>query len=324
MRLLFTLFSTVLFLVHSNGQNIIYVNNANNGSPSDYTSLQDAVDAASAGDILYIYPSPYNYGDVTINKKLLIVGPGYDIPVNSTLGSNANLDNTNIDDITLGQGSDQTVIRGCKIKTVAILQTTNIVIQYNFLSSQLYLASCSGININGNYLTYIISGNSEMSNIEISNNYFSSTSNSSLSFAILKNNIIRNSNLFFNNSSIYNNIFPLNGIFISSGNIVNNNIFVKDYTDYAQNNLINVAEDAIFIGYPTQDNHSFDARWQLKADAPAKGYGFDGTDCGIFGGTSPYRLSGLSTIPYIYQLNAPISVGQNDNLNVTIKARSGN
>lgn len=79
----------------------------------------------------------------------------------------------------------------------------------------------------------------------------------------------------------------------------------------------------LFVGYPTQGSYSYDSRWQFQANSPAKAYGINGEDCGIFGGDSPYKLSGIADRPLIYSLDVPFSVGGN-NVNINIKIRAEN
>jgi hypothetical protein len=56
-----------------------------------FSTIQAAVNAAVAGDIIQIQPSPTAYGSVTINKQLTIMGIGFnltkDIPLSSTMGN---------------------------------------------------------------------------------------------------------------------------------------------------------------------------------------------------------------------------------------------
>ena len=50
---------------------------------------------------------------------------------------------------------------------------------------------------------------------------------------------------------------------------------------------------------------STDGQYSLKAGSPAIGAGIGGTNCGIFGSTTPYRLSGIPSVPTIYALTSP-------------------
>lgn len=50
-------------------------NDPNN--PAQYTVMQNAHDAASNGDTIYIFGSATMYGELLINKQLMIIGNGY-------------------------------------------------------------------------------------------------------------------------------------------------------------------------------------------------------------------------------------------------------
>ncbi|MCK4754754.1 MAG: right-handed parallel beta-helix repeat-containing protein, partial [Calditrichia bacterium] len=61
----------------------------------------------------------------------------------------------------------------------------------------------------------------------------------------------------------------------------------------------------------------------LKNGSPAIGAGSGGTDCGAFGGLSPYILSGIPNLPHIYEADVPASASSESGLQVTIKVKSG-
>ncbi len=49
----------------------------NTNIPAQYTSLQTAIDDSATGDTLLIHGSPNTYGDLTILKSLVLIGPGF-------------------------------------------------------------------------------------------------------------------------------------------------------------------------------------------------------------------------------------------------------
>lgn len=104
-----------------------------------YGTIQEAVDAASPDDIVYIQPSPTKYGSATVRKPLIFRGIGFDLDkdiphqsVITTLTLANNLDNTSdasgteiegliVDNINIGfsAGIDYTIndiiIKNCQI-----------------------------------------------------------------------------------------------------------------------------------------------------------------------------------------------------------------
>ncbi len=69
---------------------------------------------------------------------------------------------------------------------------------------------------------------------------------------------------------------------------------------------------------------STDGKYQLKEGSPAKGGGLNGVDCGVFGGSTPYVLSGIPPGPSIYEASAPASAPKGAGLSVTLKIKSHN
>ncbi|MEO7081695.1 MAG: hypothetical protein ABIY71_09215, partial [Flavobacteriales bacterium] len=47
------------------------------GYPAQYNNLQAAHDAAAGGDTLYVTPSATNYGDLSVDRAITVIGGGY-------------------------------------------------------------------------------------------------------------------------------------------------------------------------------------------------------------------------------------------------------
>jgi hypothetical protein len=87
----------------------------------------------------------------------------------------------------------------------------------------------------------------------------------------------------------------------------------------------NVRPDSLFIASNNQQGiTSTDGYYILKPNSIAKGYATDQTDCGAFGGTTPYTLSGLPAIPNIYFLQINQNATQGGGLKINIKAKANN
>jgi hypothetical protein len=70
---------------------------------------------------------------------------------------------------------------------------------------------------------------------------------------------------------------------------------------------------------------SWDGKYTLKAGSPAVAAGTSGIDCGVFGGSTPYRLSGIPPIPSIYSLNSPQGTTPPGNtIQINLSTRSNN
>jgi len=77
----------------------------------------------------------------------------------------------------------------------------------------------------------------------------------------------------------------------------------------------------VFVG---PDGNSTDGQWQLERGSPALETGINGEDVGMFGGSSPYMLSGIPSLPHIYFLSAPSVGSATDGLQVRLKVKSTN
>jgi hypothetical protein len=86
-----------------------------------------------------------------------------------------------------------------------------------------------------------------------------------------------------------------------------------------------VGSDSLFItSNNSQGITSTDGYYMLKTNSPGKAYSTDLTDCGAFGGSAPYVLSGLPPIPNIYFLQINQNATQGGGLKINIKAKANN
>ena len=340
----FFLFAALIFVSVSSFAKIWRVNN-NVGVTANFTSLQAAHDGAAAGDTLYLESSPTSYGAVTCSKKLYIIGTGYFLDQNLNL--QAFTLPSKVDQIYLNAGSTGSVVEGLSFNGSGVsISVSDVVIRRNnFASANGTTAdySTGAVNINSpssnilitqNYgLT--ISNNGTSTGILITNNYLAyhgyageTTAGtflqlSATTVAIVKNNIFRRGTVTTYNTNLSNNIMYA-GFFTGTGNLVSNNLASGTQFGTADGNQANVTMANVFIATGTSDNY-----FQLKPGSPAIGAGFGSTalnpvDAGMYGGSTPYVLSGMPAIPSIYFFtNQP--VGSNSSpISVQIKVRSNN
>ena len=74
---------TTFLLLFGVAHATIYTVDNNLNSGAMFTDLQAAVDSADNGDTILVSGSGTHYGDITINKKLILIGAGYN-PNNQT------------------------------------------------------------------------------------------------------------------------------------------------------------------------------------------------------------------------------------------------
>jgi hypothetical protein len=121
--------------------------------------------------------------------------------------------------------------------------------------------------------------------------------------AIVRNNVINGRVRIFN--SIFNNNIMMAGNsssveFNSTMVSILNNIGNSTQFGTTNGNQSNVNMADVFQYAPGNENT--DNHYQLKAGSPAIGAGVSGVDCGMFGGTQPYVLSGMPAIPAIFEV----------------------
>ncbi len=303
------------------------VNNA--GLPADFTTVQAAHDAVNvlAGDTLHIEPSVVSYGALVSTKKLIIIGPGYFL--NENAGQQANPATATISSFTLNAGSDGSVISGLTITSTCYIRTGNITISRNNIAAYIYLSrdySYSNVLISGNYGAFEIHNDGVHSetiitNVLIVNNYFHRVLLNNQYSGVAANNVFTSTNAG-SSFIVKNNIFTINFnelAFNGSFNTISNNLSATtNGLPTGNGNQNGVSMTTVFVG---ATGNSTDGQWQLKEGSPAIGAGLSGEDCGIFGGNTPYHLSGLPATPSIYLLSAP-AASNGPTLPVTISVKT--
>lgn len=337
--LILTLYGSALI-----GQNIINVNNTSSGVTAQYTTLSAAVSAAVDGDIIYLYPSSASYGSATINKKLTIIGPGYNVQQNPSLQINTYVGNGVVDNLTFTAGSNGSLITGIDINVIVMNGQANIALTRCKIRAYCTLDNTNNILFEGCFFEwtgnaanpYSINAFTNNNGLIIRNNIFGAAKGNSSWYeigiqpsctAIVENNVFRWYNGFYN-SIVRNNLFLYNVANVivvgTYGNLYQNNVLVSNQTGLGSTNIIAVPEANICEGYPTQGNRSFDDRYMLKTGSPAIGAGIGGIDCGVFAGPTPYKLSGIPFVPLIYQVNAPPTGNAASGIDINVKIRANN
>lgn len=303
--------------------------NNNAGVNADFTTAQAAHDGAVAGDTIMFEPSATSYGNLTATKKVILIGPGYRVAENYPTYFTGN--NAIIGSVTFNTGSQNSAVMGLGVNSSSFtINTSNITITRNSAISggmAITIGNVSNIIVSQNFSVYI-SSVTTCSNVLISNNYisvnsgpFNYGSGAQISFS---NNIFNVTALVFSGQTLNNNILIGGTLTLNVGTTYSNNIDAMGSTTTfgtANGNIGNVTQAQVFVG---ATGNSFDGQWKLKTGSPALGAGVGGVDCGMYGGSTPYVLSGLPAIPAITKL---ITTGTGSNttpLQVTISVESKN
>ena len=351
----FSLLAIVLLqLICFNASAKVWRVNNNAGASADFSAFDAAVYSALVvnGDTLYIEGSTTSYYDASISKQLTIIGTGYfldpaDVNYPANVGLQYNKYSSVIRSINLLTGSS-----GCKFIGIVFSGGTiygdnawnNITFEKCEIAESFYVpnASNSGLTIRKCFVLSTLNCSSgSLTDFTCENNIFTGfyaspyLANLSGSNNIFRNNSFASSGIgtvtTIANCYVANNIFAQNNntpVNFTNCNI-KNNLFQQNQTlpPSAVNNLINVDMSTVYVGGTTG---SLDSRMVLKAGSPAIAAGVTvgavvTPDCGAFGATDPYKLSGIPAIPTIYSLTAPTSIPSGTNsMNVTFSTRNNN
>lgn len=137
-----------IILLHINtymSAQIIVDNNV--GVNAQYSDLQLAIDEASNGDVIYVHPSNTNYGDITINKSLTIIGKSH---------SETGVEISRINNITILHSGSGTTLKGLRVFIIRLtgesgtsfasnaLQVENITIERCRVNGPFYVGNING------------------------------------------------------------------------------------------------------------------------------------------------------------------------------------
>jgi len=226
----------------SGTSNYIYI-------PDQYTSLQDAINNSSNGDIIQINSSINITNTIQINKSIILQGTYISQPNINGTGNNSiniSISNVTIRNLTITNFSTAINIynQSVSLQNISIYNVT-------FTNTSLYT-----ININN-------SSNLSISNCTINNssqygvNLYNTTNSSFLFNTINNTQNAFNLNHHSNNNTLRNNTITNNNngitIFYSSNNTVYYNIFI-DNTYHAKDNATNNWDNGSYGNY--WDNYS--------------------------------------------------------------------
>lgn len=300
----------------------------------DFTDLNAAMASENVadGDTLYLDAGANLSAEQNVTKQVTIIGVGYDatLPYGfSTISGAFNLKKAGIKVEGLNMTAatyiqaDYVTIERCKVYHISAVLTSGIC-QYATIR-QCYVVHTNdyeGIIGLGKTDTRSAFWTVENCIIRSGGNWAYNIRN--LYSAVIRNNLLLSSGTYqgFNlrdlgNANIYNNIIVNTGsvsccVADIDGQFINN-VVGKDYNSETNRVTGSTKTDVVYTG----DYESY----TLVEDSPAKNYGTDGKDCGIFGGLYPYVKGGLPQ-GHPYYTKAVISPrAENDKVNVSLKIK---
>lgn len=328
---------------------------------AQFPTIQAAITAASAGDTIYVHGSPNAYSAFTVDKRLVIIGPGWNpnknLPLTAFINQGVNF---------TGGAAAGTEIQGLHFQTTISINTLGInnirFIRNRFSSLSINIFPNAAGTVSG----YLFEGN-WFDNAQVQTNtsytlqdfifqnniFYESGCCVSGNFAGFTNsvNILVNHNLFYGPSSGSRSVFVANARFIT----LSNNIFVRrdaganlSNSTFNNNITFNTGNDLPWTlngnvdggGNVVNQDPQMAAQASVNAGTnnplldftiaagPANNSGSDGKDMGLLydpTGSLNWNNSRGSRLPYIFSMNITTpAVAPGGNVNVTVEARRNN
>ena len=297
----------------------------NTGVPADFTNAQAANDAGTVanGDTVHFEASASGYGDLSLTKRLIIIGNGYflgSVVTGSNPDLQANPSSSYIGNLYVLTGGSNSVIMGMTFNYAYIGYSTpvnNLLFRRNRVLTSLhfYNGGSTNVQVLQCYIDGAVSQTSAHNNVLMANNIIVGGVNfDSNDDGTFQNNIVHATGVAYG-SSFYN--FTLRSNILLAGTVslitcvVENNLSNSTQFGAANGNQANINMSAVFVGYPTQGSTSNDGRYVLQNPGPGITTGYGSVDCGAYGNTTAYVKSGMPDVPSIYKLSVPPVVTNN-------------
>lgn len=291
---------------------ILRVNNvATVGAP--YTSLSDAITAATEGDTIMVDGSSTSYGNISVGKRLVIMGPGYFRSENGVIAEGASSAITGM--INFNSASTGSIIQGLDVTGSISVQTTNVTITRCRVRYSITLnPSAANTVIHQNYFSdkgtinngY---GGTGAHNVQITNNIFNSSISNGIVCRIIDSYIAYNTFTYPDreNFADLTSCTLEHNIFVGNETTITGCTFTDNYWTGMQNS----SGVAIYSNRNTDKTMKDEVlSEELQAAIAGKG---------AFNGDDPYVISGLPAGPVIEDITVPASVEKGQPLNITIK-----
>jgi len=291
-------------------------------------SLQAVFNAAQNGDLVLL-PGGTFTGPFTLDRGISLIGVGCD-PDSTTATTASAITGF----LYLGESADNSYISGINftsyISGVSSARVDNVIIHRCIIRT-----SISSFNANSsNWLITesIVGFISSMKSCHISNciidSRIESHNNLTVEYCIFLDNTI-NSNRNINNCTncsvqgcVFTNITGQVSGYSSQWTHIANNVFVSTtpgtYVTNVQN-ILGSNQANLFVDYSgvTYWNAGFD--FHLAPGSPAIGAGPGGTNCGIYGGATPWKEGSVPITPHIQQQVIGTTTNATGGLPVQIK-----
>lgn len=272
------------------------------GSSAPYSSFADALEAATPGDTIMVEGSATSYGySHTINKRIVLIGPGYNHQENGVVSvgaQTAKFDALNIN-------YREVVVQGVTIGGTLSINTPQVVINRCKVERITLNSAATGTVLHQNYITSNVVGNYAKS-VSLTNNIFTASHGYMGLINKLENSYIGYNTCITEATSTgqYDKF-----LYDLSGCTVEHNILPEKYESTSTNQ---VNDNYVFTETPYYNTSTEVAIRNAEL-------GFSEGKYGAFSGDAPFVLSGLPAGAFIQSITVPASVEQGKKLNVTLK-----
>lgn len=321
-----------------NAQTTYTVDNTT-GSDADYDDLQSAINSVANGDILYVHASEVNYGDITIDKPITLIGFSHSDADKETM----------IDEVDLLDNASNVTLSGIRFTNSVNFnndntQVSNIILENNYFQSVIYFggdALVTNMTIRGNVLDQIGSNSftwTKYTNAIISNNIINDDI-----YVFYHESVTIENNIFLNGSSVVNvddetgDLAVQDCIFYTSSNSIFNpnsvGVVFQNCLSYNDLNAVTNLEgtnnvndvDPMFVS-ATDDTFDADLDdYHLQAGSPALTTGVSGDDMGIYSTNTNFSFNNYgftAGIPVVTITAITSQIAPGGTLEVTIQSNS--
>lgn len=287
-------------------------NRTNSGAP--YSSISDAISAAEEGDTIMVDGSNTTYGNITITKRVVLIGPGYLLSDNGVIAEGS----PSAKLVTVASNYNQaagSIIMGFDISSSVTLAQPNMVVTRCRVAGNISInTSASNCIIHQNYITggsvacSSTSSTAYAPSAQITNNIFTRRADDvgninrfTDSYIAYNTMIGTTTNIHYGQETNLTGCTIENNIFFRLGNISGNT--------YTNNLALADGSGEVFA------NAGSDKAVKDVSDARADEF----AGKGAFAGNDPYVISGIPAGPYISDITVPTSVEQGQTLKVNVK-----
>lgn len=297
--------------------------------PANFRTIQAAVDAAAVGDTLLVAGSSVRYGNINLNKRIIIKGPGNTTQIGVTAYSGAVVFGTDVnpDHPENGIEASGSVIEG--------MQTERISIRPGCSGATIKRCNPYSITTDGNNTMIINCFVGRSASINGVNCRIIGTFLPLLSIykegALIEQCILNSDGMGFDKP-----LDLINGLKGMPSFI--NTILVSQSTYYSSIYNVGSYDHCMAIGWGVLPNingnisimknqylevfHSTASSLNLKADGLAIGVGKGGYDLGVYGGARPYVSGYVPALPRVSGLTLPAVVPDSAGLTFEVSAEA--